>query len=83
MNAEQNYARFSANVERIDGAIHNTATARLGVGFNYSAMEPVAAIEIAFANEPHGNMRSIMGVDMAAAKALRNRLNELLGTTEA
>ena len=40
-NAEQNYARFSVNPDRIDGAVHNTATARLGVAFNYSAMEPV------------------------------------------
>ena len=67
--AEENYARFSANPDRIDGAVHNTATARLGVGFNYSAMEQIDAVEIAFANEPHGNMRSVMVVDMAAAKA--------------
>lgn len=82
MDTQDNYARFSANPDRIEGAIHNTATARLGVGFNYSAMEPVDAVEIAFANEPHGNMRSILVVDMTAARALRDRLNELLEINE-
>jgi hypothetical protein len=77
-NAEQNYARFSVNPDRIDGAVHNTATARLGVGFNYNAMEQIDAVEIAFANEPHGNVRSVMVVDMAAAKALRDRLDAVL-----
>jgi len=77
-NAEQNYAKFSAASDRIDGAVHNTTTARLGVAFNYSAMEQIDAVEIAFANEPHGNMRSIMVVDMAAAKALRDRLDAAL-----
>ena len=69
MNPQDNYTHFSQNPDRIDGAIHNTATARLGVGFNYSAMEEIDAIEIAFANEPHGNMRSIMVVDLNAARA--------------
>jgi hypothetical protein len=78
MNPQDNYARFSTNPDRIDGAIHNTAAARLGVGFNYSAMEEIDVIEIAFANEPHGNMRSILVVDMNAATALRDRLNALL-----
>ena len=81
--AEQNYARFSTSTDRIDGAVHNTVTARLGDAFNYSAMHQIDAVEIAFANEPHGNMRSSMVVDMEAAKALRDRLNELLGTTTA
>ena len=76
--AEQNYAKFSAALDRIDGAVHNTTTARLGVAFNYSAMEQIDAVEIAFANEPHGNMRSIMVIDMAAAKALRDRLDAVL-----
>ena len=76
--AEQNYVRFNADPDRIEGAIHNTATARLGAGFNYSAMEPVDAVEIAFANEPHGNMRSIMVVDITAARALRDTLNALI-----
>ena len=76
--AEQNYAKFSTAPDRIDGAVHNTTTARLGVAFNYSAMEQMDAVEIAFANEPHGNMRSIMVVDMAAAKALRDRLDAAL-----
>jgi hypothetical protein len=78
MGIQDNDARFSANPDRIEGAIHNTATARLGVAFNFSAMEPVDAIEIAFANEPHGNMRSIMVVDMTAARALRDRLNAII-----
>jgi hypothetical protein len=78
MNIEENYAAFNKNPDRIDGAIHNTATARLGVGFNFQAMETVDAIEIAFANEPHGNMRSIMAVDMTAARALRDRLNAII-----
>ena len=76
--AEQNYAKFSTVPYRIDGAVHNTATARLGVAFNYSAMEQIDAVEIDFANEPHGNMRSIMVVDMAAAKALRDRLDAVI-----
>ena len=78
MNPQDNYTRFSQNPDRIDGAIHNTATARLGVGFNYSAMEEIDALEIAFANEPHGNMRYIMVVDMTAARALRDKLNALI-----
>jgi hypothetical protein len=78
MGIQDNDARFSANPDRIEGAIHNTATDRLGVAFNFSAMEPVDAIEIAFANEPHGNMRSIMVVDMTAARALRDRLNAII-----
>jgi len=77
-HAEQNYARFSASPDRIDGAVQNTVTARLGVAFNYSAMEQIDAVEVAFANEPHGNMRSVMVVDMAAAKALRDRLDAAL-----
>lgn len=76
--AEQNYARYSASPDRIDGAVHNTVTARLGVAFNYSAMEEIDAVEIAFANEPHGNMRSIMVADIAAAKSLRDRLDAAL-----
>jgi len=75
---EENYARFCKDPDRIDGAVHNTATARLGVAFNYSAMEPLDAVEIAFTTEPHGNIRSIMVVDMAAAKALRDRLDAAL-----
>ena len=54
--AEQNYAKFNAVPDRIDGAIHNTATTRLGVAFNYSAMEQIDAVEIAFTNEPHGKV---------------------------
>ena len=76
--AEQNYAKFNAAPDRIDGAIHNTATARIGVAFNYSAMEQIDAVEIAFTNEPHGNMRSIMVVDMNTARALRDKLNALI-----
>jgi len=75
---EENYAKFSNDPDRIDGAVHNTTTARIGVAFNYSAMEPLDAVEIAFSNEPHGNMRSIMVVDMAAAKALRDCLDAAL-----
>jgi hypothetical protein len=78
MNNEENYAAFSKNPDRIEGSIHNTATVRLGVGFNFQSMESVDAIEIAFANEPHGNMRSILVVDMTAARALRDRLNALI-----
>jgi len=78
MNPEDNYAAFSKNPDRIEGAIHNTATVRLGVAFNFQAMEPVDAIEIAFANEPHGNMRSILVADMNATRVLRDRLNALI-----
>jgi hypothetical protein len=76
--AEENYARFSNDPARIDGSVHNTVSARLGTAFNYSAMEPMDAIEIAFANEPHGNMRSVLVADMAAAKALRDQLDQIL-----
>lgn len=76
--AEQNYVRFSKNADRIDGAVHNTVSARLGVAFNYSAMEEIGAVEFAFTNEPHGNIRSIMVVDLNAARALRDRLNALI-----
>ncbi len=82
-HAEENYARYSKDPDRIDGAVHNTATARLGLAFNYSAMEQIDAVEIAFANEPHGNMRSIMVVDMEAAKVLRDRLDALLAEHDA
>lgn len=78
MSNEENYASFSKNPDRIEGSIHNTATVRLGIGFNFQAMEPVAAIELAFTNEPHGNMRSILVVDMSAARKLRDRLNALI-----
>ena len=70
--------KFRASPDRIDGVVHNTATARLGVAFNYSAMEEIDAVEIAFYNEPRGNMRSIMVVDVVAAKALRDRLDAAL-----
>jgi hypothetical protein len=76
--AEQNFARFIERQDRIEGAIHNTASARMGVAFNFSAMEEIDAVEIAFANEPHGNMRSILVVDLNAARALRDRLNALI-----
>ena len=78
MDTDLNYACFSANPDRIDGAVQHTVTARMGVAFNYSAMDQMDAVEIAFANEPHGNMRSIMVVDMTAARALRDRLNALI-----
>jgi len=77
-HAEQNYARFSASPDRIDGAVQNTVTARLGVAFNYSAMDQMDAVEIAFNNEPIGTTRYLMVVDMAAAKALRDRLDAAL-----
>jgi len=78
MNIDPNYARFSANPDRLDGAVQNTATARMGVAFNYSAKEQIDAVEIAFANEPHGNMRSILVVDMKAARTLRDQLDAIL-----
>lgn len=75
---EENYARFASNPKRIDGAVNNTAKARLGAAFNYSAGEQIDAVEMAFASEPHGNMRTIMVVDMAAARSLRDQLNTLM-----
>ena len=75
---EQSYARFSASPDRIDGAVQNTVTARLGVAFNYSVMDQMDAVEIAFNNEPIGTTRYMMVVDMAAAKALRDRLDAAL-----
>ena len=75
---EQSYARFSASPDRIDGAVQNTVTARLGVAFNYSAMDQMDAVEIAFNNEPIGTTRYLMVVDMAAAKVLRDRLDAVL-----
>ena len=75
---EQSYARFSASPDRIDGAVQNTVSARLGVAFNYSAMDQMDAVEIAFNNEPIGTTRYMMVVDMAAAKALRDRLDAAL-----
>jgi len=75
---EQSYARFSASPDRIDGAVQNTVSARLGVAFNYSAMDQMDAVEIAFNNEPIGTTRYMMVVDMAAAKALRDRLDAVL-----
>ena len=65
---EQSYARFSASPDRIDGAVQNTVSARLGVAFNYSAMDQMDAVEIAFNNEPIGTTRYMMVVDMAAAR---------------
>ena len=76
--ANPNYASFNLSPDRIDGSLHNTAKARLGVGFNYSAMELLPAIEIAVSNEPYGNMRSLLVVDMEAAKALRDQLDAAL-----
>ena len=73
--SEQNYAKFSKDPDRIDGAVHNTANARQGIAFNYSAMELMDAVEIAFNNEPIGTTRYLMVVDMAAAKALRDQLD--------
>jgi len=75
---EQSYARFSASPDRIDGAVQNTVSARLGVAFNYSAMDQMDAVEIAFNNEPIGTTRYMMVVDMAAAKALRDRIDAAL-----
>ena len=78
MNTDSNYACFSQNPDRIDGAVQNTVTARLGVAFNYSAMDQMDAVEIAFNNEPIGTTRYLMVVDIAAAKALRDRLDAAL-----
>lgn len=75
---EENYARFAARPDRIDGALNNTAKARLGPAFNYGIHDEVPSVEIAFSNEPHGNVRSIMVVDMAAARSLRDQLNALI-----
>ena len=41
-------------------------------------MEETDAVEIAFSKEPHGNMRTILAVDLNAARALRDRLNTLI-----
>ena len=79
MNTDSNYACFSQNPDRIDGAVQNTVTARLGVAFNYSVMDQMDAVEIAFNNEPIGTTRYLMVVDMESARALRDRLNEILG----
>ncbi|XHR27633.1 MAG: hypothetical protein ACFUZC_17035 [Chthoniobacteraceae bacterium] len=76
--AEQNFARFTEQQDRIEGSIHNTVNARLGTAFNFLSMEETDAVEIAFANEPHGNMRSILVVDLNAARTLRDRLNALI-----
>ena len=75
---EENFARFTTNPDRIDGMIHNTASARMGVAFSLSTMEEIDAVEITFTNTPHGNMRSTMVVDLNAARALRDRLNALI-----
>ncbi len=76
--AEQNFARFSASPDRIHGVIHNTANARLGTAFNFSAMEEIDAVELSFVNNPPGNVRLIMVVDLNAARTLRDRLNALI-----
>lgn len=75
---EENYTRFSRNPARIDGAIHNRAVARLGVGFDNNLGDAVDAVEIAFTAEPHGNIRSMMVIDMATAKALRDQLDAII-----
>ena len=75
---DNNYAAFRASPDCIDGAIHNTAVARAGRAFDWRMQQSVPAIEIAFANEPHGNMRSVMVVDLQAAKALRDQLDAIL-----
>ena len=75
---EENYVRFSKDPTRIDGSVHNTVSARLGSAFNYRAMESLDAVEMAFTVEPYGNIRSILVVDMDAAKALRDQLDEIL-----
>jgi hypothetical protein len=76
--AEANYAQFSRDPSRIDGAVHNTVTARLGTAFDYNAGEPLDAVEIAFVQEPYGNVRSILVADLAAAKGLRDQLDQIL-----
>jgi hypothetical protein len=75
---KENYAQFSEAPDRIDGSVHNTVIARLGTAFDYREMKPVDAIEFAFTVEPHGNMRSMLVADMAAATALRDQLTEIL-----
>jgi|GEM_PF-6096019 len=73
------YTQWSNSSTRIDGAVHNTVIARRGLTFNYRTEQPFEAVEISFANEPYGNMRSILVADMAAARALRDQLNRILG----
>lgn len=72
---EENYQRFSKGPDRIDGSVHNRVVARLGTAFDYGEMEPLDVVEMAFTVEPHGNIRSMMVVDMAAAKSLRDQLD--------
>ena len=76
-----NYATFKASPNQIEGAIHNTANARKGVAFRYRENEIVDAVEIAFCDEPHGNMRSVLVIDMEAAKRLRHQLDQILDGT--
>lgn len=75
---EANYARYSANPNRISGTVHNSVIARSGPAFNYSTMEEIDAVEISFVNEPYGNMRSILVADLAAARTLRDQLDAIL-----
>jgi len=72
------YDAYSNRTDRISGAIHNTVTATAGTGFDYGEYEPLAVVEVAFTVEPHGNMRSLMVMDLPAAKALRDQLNAIL-----
>lgn len=75
---DDNYAAFRTNPDCIEGAIQNTAVVRAGRAFDWKMQQSVPAIEIAFNNEPTGTTRYLMVVDMEAARALRDRLNEIL-----
>jgi len=77
---DDNYAAFRANPDCIDGAIQNTTVARAGRAFDWKMQQSVPAVEIAFNNEPIGTTRYLMVVDMEAVRALRDRLNEILGS---
>lgn len=79
-HAKENYRRFSNSPDRIDGAVHNMVSVRRGVAFDYRVMKLMDAVEIGFTVEPHGNMRSVMVVDIAAAKALLDALDAVLAT---
>ncbi len=72
------YTKFTNDPTRIDGAVQNCALVRKGHAYDYNNEQILDAVELAFSSEPHGNMRTLVTLDLATAKALRDQLNALV-----
>ncbi len=77
INAEANYKSYSNSPDRVDGAVHNTAHIRKGVSYDYKNGETLPSVEFAFSRNGVA-MRSMIVVDMDAARAMRDRLDAIL-----